>query len=150
MYFCKKGSNYTRPYINPLVERFVDVLKNKTSAPTIHQEERLNAETVLQNKIRENLSDVAVTFRANVGLFYTANGIPVRTGLPNGFCDIFGFRKSDNTIFFIEVKTKKGRPSNDQKKFMAAMRRHGCRVGIARSIEDARRIVLSDREAEEG
>ena len=104
----------------------------------------MNKETRLQNEIRASVNDIAVTFRANVGLFFTKDGRPVSTGLPSGFCDLFGFRKSDGEIFFIEVKTKNGKPTKQQKNFISAMQAHGVRAGIARSVEDARRIIESD------
>ena len=53
---------------------------------------------------------------------------------------MFGFRP-DGQIFFIEVKNEKGRLRDDQKKFMDAMKKRGALVGVARSVEDAMRIV---------
>ncbi|CAB4122852.1 hypothetical protein UFOVP37_70 [uncultured Caudovirales phage] len=44
--------------------------------------------------------------RANVGLFFTADGRPVKTGLPKGFSDLFGHRLSDCRAFYLEVKTQ--------------------------------------------
>lgn len=42
--------------------------------------------------------------RANVGLFYTKDGRPCTTGLPNGFSDLFGHRAQDCKAFYAEVK----------------------------------------------
>ena len=98
-------------------------------------------ETDLQNKIRIELNDLAITFRGNVGMFYTKNGRPIRTGLPPGFSDLFGFRRVDNKMFFIEVKTKSGVLSKDQKNFLKKMNELGCITGVARSVSDARQIV---------
>lgn len=66
------------------------------------------------------------------------------TGLPTGFSDLFGYRKSDGKIFFIEVKNEKGRPRKEQIKFLDAMKNNGVLCGIARSAEDALRIVEED------
>lgn len=95
----------------------------------------------IQNQIRLNITDIAVSFRANVGMFFTKDGRPITTGLPKGFSDLFGFRKSDNKMFFIEVKTPTGRASKEQVNFINAMKKHGCLAGIARSVEDARAII---------
>lgn len=100
-------------------------------------------EVDLQNEIRLALNEIAVTFRANVGVFFTRDGRPVRTGLPRGFSDLFGFRKSDGRIFFLEVKTEKGRLREDQKKFLNAMTRLGAIAGVARSPEQAIDIVTN-------
>lgn len=43
--------------------------------------------------------------RGNVGLFYTKDGRPCRTGLPVGFADTFGHRDHDCKAFYLEVKT---------------------------------------------
>lgn len=95
----------------------------------------------IQNQIRIALSDIAISFRANVGVFFTKDGRPVSTGLPKGFSDIFGFRKSDGRAFFLEIKTEKGKLSVDQKTFLTSMKTLGAITGVARSPEEALRIV---------
>lgn len=95
----------------------------------------------IQNQIRIALSDIAVTFRANVGVFFTKDGRPIRSGLPKGFSDVFGFRKSDGRIFFLEIKTETGKLSRDQETFLESMKLLGAIAGVARNIEDALRIV---------
>ncbi len=80
-------------------------------------------------------------FRANVGLFFTRDGRPVSTGLPRGFSDVFGHRP-DGRAFYIEVKSATGRLRPEQDAFLAAMRRSGALAGVARSPEDAIRIVF--------
>lgn len=100
-------------------------------------------ETDLQNKIRLSLSDIAVTFRANVGKFYTADGRVINSGLPVGFPDLFGFRKSDGKMFFIEVKLPNGKLSPGQEKFSVFAKQHKILYGVARSIEQAREIICS-------
>ena len=95
----------------------------------------------IQNLIRAELSKHALVFRANVGKVKTHDGRYFDTGLPPGFCDLFGFRKSDGKIFFIEVKTPKGRVRPVQKKFMEIVKRNGAIVGVARSVDDALKII---------
>ncbi|AZF91128.1 Holliday junction resolvase [Streptococcus phage CHPC951] len=98
-------------------------------------------ESLIQNQIRVELSKAGYTvFRINVGKVRMADGRWFDTGAPKGFCDLFGFRQ-DGQIFFIEVKNEKGRLRDDQKKFMEAMKKRGALVGVARSVEDAMRIV---------
>ena len=80
-------------------------------------------------------------YRGNVGLFYTKYGSPIRTGLPNGFPDLFGFRRSDHQIFFIEVKTPTGRIQPDQIAFHHDLMHLKAIHGIARSTDDALKIV---------
>jgi hypothetical protein len=75
--------------------------------------------------------------RANVGLFFTADGRPVKTGLPKGFSDLFGHRRWDCRAFYLEVKTAKGRASPEQLAFIAAMKKRGAIAEIVRSVEDA-------------
>lgn len=86
----------------------------------------------------------AIVFRANVGTFRTADGRTVSTGLPKGFSDLFGFRKSDGKVFFIEVKNGKGRVRPDQKHFIEMMRKNGAIAGVARSAEEAIELVTVD------
>ncbi len=98
----------------------------------------------IQNLIRINTNDIAVLFRANVGSGSTYDGRYFNTGLPKGFSDLFGFRKSDGKAVFIEVKAKNGRASPEQRKFLAVMRSYGAITGIAKSVEDAREIILQE------
>lgn len=97
----------------------------------------------LQNNIRIALNDIAITFRANVGVFFTKDGRPIRTGLPCGFSDLFGFRRSDGKIFFLEIKTEKGRLRKDQAHFLNTMKKLGAIAGVARSTDEALDIVLN-------
>lgn len=101
----------------------------------------MTTESLIQNQIRVGLSKAGhMVFRINVGKVRMADGRWFETGAPKGFCDLFGFRP-DGQIFFIEVKNEKGRVRDDQKKFMEAMKKRGALVGVARSVEDAMRIV---------
>lgn len=98
----------------------------------------------VQNSIRLALNEIAVVFRANVGTFYTRDGRVVNTGLPKGFSDLFGFRKSDGRMFFIEVKNETGRASSDQVHFIETMKIYGAITGIARNAEEAVKIVKGE------
>lgn len=101
----------------------------------------MTTESLIQNQIRVGLSQAGhMVFRANVGKVKTAEGRFFDTGLPKGFCDLFGF-KPDGQVFFIEVKNETGRVRPEQKKFMEVMASKGALVGVARSVEDALKIV---------
>lgn len=79
--------------------------------------------------------------RANVGLFFTKDGRPVRSGLPVGFADLFGHRHPDARAFYLEVKTATGRVSPEQAAFISAMKKRGALAAIVRSVGDARRAL---------
>ena len=100
----------------------------------------MNPETILQNQIRAALSE-AVLFRVNVGVFKTADGRTISTGVPVGFPDLFGFRRSDGRAVFIEVKMPGKKPTEKQAAFLDAVRAAGALAGIARSVQDAIEIV---------
>lgn len=95
----------------------------------------------IQNEIRAALSPHCIIFRMNVGAAYTADGRFFRTGVPAGFPDLFGFRKSDGRAVFIEVKTKSGRASAAQLHFIGQMRVNGAIAGICKSKEDALELI---------
>lgn len=102
----------------------------------------MTKEHSIQNDIRNNTADIAVLFRANVGSGVTYDGRHFDTGLPKGFSDLFGFRRSDGRAVFIEVKSPKGSGSANQRRFVKKMREYGALAGFARSVEDARNIIL--------
>lgn len=87
------------------------------------------------------LSDSCVIFRINVGGAYTEDGRFFSTGVPKGFSDLFGLRKSDGRAVFIEVKRPGGKVRPDQSTFLDAMRRQGALAGVAHSVEEALDIV---------
>ena len=118
-----------------------------------------------QNQIRAELSHWGTFFRANIGNGWTGNIIkkttdggvyipdarPLNTGLPVGFPDIFGAVPVTITpdmvgqtvaIFAgIEIKTPTGRVRPEQQHFIEFMAKQGCRVGVARSAEQAVNIA---------
>ncbi|WP_337970301.1 VRR-NUC domain-containing protein [Virgibacillus salexigens] len=95
----------------------------------------------VQNSIRLALNPYAIVFRNNVGRVRMANGRYFDTGLPKGYSDLSGFRKSDGKMFFIEVKNEKGRLREDQKHFLNTMSHYPVITGVARSVEDAIQII---------
>lgn len=104
-------------------------------------------ESDLQRSIMLALSEQGhAVFRANVGQFFTKDGRPIRTGLPVGFSDLFGFRADDAHAFFFEVKTPAGRPSAQQLQFLAAMRQRGAIAGIVRSVDDALQLLRNSHQ----
>lgn len=80
--------------------------------------------------------------RANVGLFYTRDGRPVRTGLPVGFSDLFGHRAADARAFYLECKKPGGAIRPEQRQFIEAMRKRGAIAGVVRSVDEARELLL--------
>lgn len=127
----------------------------------------------LQNEIRLHVSkhQLGTLFRANVGRGWTGdaqrmnlttntntlvlvNPRPFSTGLPMGFPDLFGFvpvtitpdmvGKQIAVFAAVEVKQKSGRISMKQRDMLAFLQQHGARAGIARSTEDAARILSGE------
>lgn len=98
----------------------------------------------IQNEIRIALAPYATMFRVNVGTGFTKDGRYFNTGVPPGFSDLFGVRKSDGKAVFIEVKTPKGRPTDKQVKFINQMEKHGAIAGICRSAEEAVNLIIGD------
>lgn len=98
-------------------------------------------ETDIQNLIRMALSPHAKVFRTNVGKVKTQDGKWFDTGLPKGHPDLYGFRKSDGKLFYIEVKTPTGRLSGDQIKFREMVSQYDVIYGVARSVDDALEII---------
>lgn len=101
----------------------------------------MTPEHIIQNHIREALSPYAIVFRANVGKVKTPDGRYFDTGLPTGFPDLFGFRKSDGKMIFIEVKTPTGRVSKLQQVFYRAISVFPVIIGVCRSVDDALRLI---------
>lgn len=99
--------------------------------------EKKLSESDLMRQIMLALSeDGHMVFRGNVGLFYTRDGRPVKSGLPVGFSDLFGYTRQARP-FFLEIKTDTGRVSKEQEAFLSAMRQRGAIAGVARSVEQA-------------
>ena len=95
----------------------------------------------IQNEIRAALAPYCVMFRMNVGAGRTEDGRYFSTGVPRGFSDLFGVRRSDGRAVFIEVKTPKGRPTERQIHFIKSMRSCGAVAGICRSADEAIQLI---------
>lgn len=111
------------------------------------------AENRISDLIRVGLSDICVLVRSPAGLFYQGKfaelpGIgrvlkhlrPVKV-LDEGWPDLTGWRRRDGRMVLIEVKTPRGRVSARQQHLIDYARSCGVLAGVARSVEDARRIV---------
>ena len=101
----------------------------------------MTEEHIIQNQIRIALAEHCVIFRINVGKVKTPDGRYFDTGVPTGFSDLFGVRKSDGKAVFIEVKTKTGRPTLKQKQFIQQMKLNGAIAGICRSADEAINLI---------
>ena len=113
-----------------------------------------NVETKIQQEIRLGLGtreDVRL-FRNQVGqLPDPRTGRPVQFGLAKGSADLVGWKTVTITpdmvgqevaVFAsIEVKTPTGRPTQYQQAWLTAVEKAGGIAGIARSVDDALRIV---------
>lgn len=76
------------------------------------------------------------TFDPRLGIFRKNNGKYAR----NGVSDIIGIW--DGTPLAIEVKSKHGKPSPDQTRFLTDFKAHGGIAFIGRSIEDCVKHLL--------
>lgn len=102
-------------------------------------------EAAIQDSIRVALAQAGyVVFRTNVGKVKTADGRWFGSGLPEGFPDLFGFKPSNGKIFFIEVKTPVGHRRKDQINFANFLRDKCSIYGVARSDEEAVKIVRDE------
>lgn len=98
-------------------------------------------ESDVQNSIRLALNPYAVIFRSNVGKVRMHDGRWFDTGLPAGHPDLYGFRKSDGKVIYIEVKNGKGKLRDKQKHFIETMRQYPVIIGVCRSAEEAIELV---------
>ena len=125
-------------------------------------------EADVQNSIRLKLSELGYfTERINVGSGYLVpKGLMDKikrlcpqlkpeldkisyfsTGAVKGRSDVSAIK--DGKIAFLEIKNEVGRPSPEQLKFIEVMqKRYGCRAGIARSVDDALKIVEGENNGE--
>lgn len=81
------------------------------------------------------------------GRVVLANARPFH-GMPENWPDVGGFTQDKASGLaipvYIEVKYGKDRSTKGQREFLEFLRSMGCRAGVARSVEDARRIVAGD------
>lgn len=106
----------------------------------------------IQNTIRAGLSPYGIVFRTNSGEFWQGQRVYSKEfkqevlinitkvmGLPKGFSDLLFVGKGYTA--FIEVKNLTGKPTPEQLNFIKIMQSYGHRAGIARSVEDALKII---------
>jgi VRR-NUC domain len=111
----------------------------------------------IQNDILREISrgDVRL-FRQNAGFAWQgtvieqtptrlvlANPRPLKMGAP-GMSDLGGWVTVDRIAVYtaLEIKSARGRPTPEQLAFIDTVRRAGGRAGVARSVEDARKIII--------
>lgn len=99
-------------------------------------------EKEIQSAIIQALSYSCKVYNVTTGVFKVAGSPPryIKT-FPKGTPDIIGFRKRDGKMFFIEVKSVKGKLSAEQKEFAKYIKDFPVIYGVARSVEDALKIV---------
>lgn len=82
-------------------------------------------------------------FRSNAGKIRTEDGRTIVL-FPKGFPDLCGFRHNDGRFFVIECKNARGRLRDSQKRFADFIKQYPVLYGVARSVEDALKIIGSD------
>lgn len=118
-------------------------------------------ESVIQNQIRVELSKQGLlVFRTNAGEYWQGKRVMLRQilqfpnqpvlinlhkvdGLPKGFSDLLCI--GQNQTAFIETKNETGKPTPEQLKFIARMQSLGHAAGVARSVQEAVKIIESNR-----
>jgi hypothetical protein len=110
------------------------------------------SEHLIQDEIRLELSKHGLVFRTNAGSAWGGKytNIPNLGNvvlnprkielLPKGFSDLL-FVGTDGRVAFIECKDDKGTLRPEQNKFLKLMQSYGHRAGVARSVEDALKII---------
>lgn len=113
-------------------------------------------ESVIQNQIRIELSKHGLlVFRTNAGEYWQGQRVFSKEynqpalinlrkvdGLPKGFSDLLCV--GQNRVAFIETKNVIGRIRPEQIKFINCMKQLGHIAGVARSVEEAVKIIESN------
>ena len=109
-------------------------------------------EHTIQDRIRLELSKHGLVFRTNAGSAWGGKCVTVPTNgriimnprkidiLPKGYRDLL-FVWTDGKVAFIECKDDKGTLRPEQERFLKTMQSYGHRAGVARSPEDALKII---------
>lgn len=114
----------------------------------------MNPETALQNEIRLACSRGPTRlYRCQTGAFPLADGRQVRAGF-RGAPDLWGWTTENYDtggvnvdiarFVCIEVKTGRGKLTAEQFAFLKFVHAAGGYAGVARSVEDARRIIAGE------
>lgn len=79
----------------------------------------------------------------NPGDVVLRNARPLHAGLCTGSSDLIGYTVRDGVAVFsaVEVKTATGRVTPEQQQFISVVQAAGGVAGVARSIEDAVRLL---------
>ena len=112
------------------------------------------SEQSIQQHIRIACSTGATRlWRNNTGTLRDQHGRPVQFGLARGSADLIGYRTITITpemvgqqvavLASIEVKTPTGRIRPDQQAWLDTVQAAGGIAGVARSVDDALRIVTA-------
>lgn len=93
----------------------------------------------IQNLIKDVINQYyGCCWRANAGIFKSFDCKRIVHGLPKGFPDLFGFRRRDGKMFFLEVKSKRGRRTPEQKQFEGLLKQHdNILYGVVKSLDEA-------------
>lgn len=106
----------------------------------------------IQDLIRIELSKYGLVFRTNAGSAWGGKYINIQPYgnvvinprkielLPKGFSDLL-FVGTDGRVAFIECKDNKGQLRPEQERFLKLMQSYGHRAGVARSVDDALKII---------
>lgn len=116
----------------------------------------MKSEKIIQDEIRVALSKRGVVFRTNAGEFWQGKRVYSKEfgqsalinlrrvqGLPIGFSDLLYV--GDGEIAFIETKRQGENPRPEQVNFLQRMAALHHRSGVARSVEDAIKIIEEAR-----
>ncbi len=86
-----------------------------------------------------NRSDLRI-WRSNCGKALSPTGRMVTFGV-RGQSDIMGIRSPGGQLIGIEVKSAKGKQSEQQRNFQTMLERFGGIYILARSVDDVRRVL---------
>lgn len=120
---------------------------------------RLILRDLSRDDVRLFRNNVAQAWQGRVvrhepGLLVLADPRPIQAGLCVGSSDLIGWRSVVITpemvgqrlaVFAgVEVKTDRGRATEEQKNFIEVVQRFGGLAGVARSVDDARIILKGE------
>lgn len=109
-------------------------------------------EADIQNSIRLAISNGPIRlWRNTVGNYELKDGRRIRAGLATGSPDLIGFKSvyvspdmiGKRVALFagVEVKSESGRLHPEQERFLQMLAEAGAISGVARSVEDAKRVM---------
>ena len=106
----------------------------------------------IQNEIRLGLSPYGIILRLNSGKFWQGQrvwsnefkqfvliNLRAVQGCPEGTPDLLFI--GENNFAFVEVKDDKGKLRAEQERFLKIMQDYGHKAGVARSVDDALKII---------